>query len=211
MRAPIESKRPARSGFIAAAFLISLAALAGCGGGGSGTVTPPVAPPPTSGTGITVYPGTTTVPLGGKATFTAYAASSPSTTSFTWAVTGGSANGTITTDSSGKGDYVAPATAPTGAVTVTVTSGSSLGGSATVTITALPAGGIAVSPASIFVAAGTTFQFGATANGATTTVTSWQVNGTAGGDTLHGTIDANGNYTAPAMPPPGGSTTITAI
>ena len=32
-----------------------------------------------------------------------------------------------------------------------------------------------------------------------------------GGDTLHGTIDVNGNYTAPAVPPPGGSTTVTAI
>ena len=211
MRPGINLTRVRLISFLAIA-LASVAGLAACGGGsggGSVVVTPP--PPPPTGTGITVFPGVATVPLAGKAVFTAFVPSAPTTTTFTWAVTGGSANGTITTDASGKGDYVAPAAVPAGAVTVTVTSGSSLGGSATVTITALPAGGIAVSPASISVAAGTTFQFGATANGATTTVTSWQVNGTAGGDTLHGTIDANGNYTAPAMPPPGGSTTITAI
>jgi hypothetical protein len=195
--------------------LMSVAGLAACGGGGGGSavVTPPPAPPPAIGTGITVFPGVASVPLGGKAVFTAYVPSAPTTTTFTWAVTG-SGNGSITTDATGKGDYVAPTSAPAGAVTVTVTAtvnSVSLGGSATVTISALPAGGVAVSPASISVAAGSTFQFSATANGGAATVTSWQVNGTGGGDTLHGTIDANGNYTAPAMPPPGGSTTITAI
>ncbi len=101
---------------------------------------------------------------------------------------------------------------PTGAVTVTVTSGSSLGGSATVTITAAAAGGVAISPASRRASGRRTkFQFAATVNGAAATVTSWQVNGVSGGDSLHGMIDTLGNYTAPAVPPPGGSTTITAI
>jgi hypothetical protein len=150
------------------------------------------------------------VAVGGKAVFTAYIPSAPTTTNFTWAVTGGSANGTITADGTGKGDYVAPAAIPTGAVTITVTSGS-LGGSATVTIGAAATGGVAISPGSIAVQAGTTFQFSATSNGGPATVTQWEVNGTPLGDTLHGSIDSNGNYTAPAMPPPGGSTTITAI
>ena len=39
----------------------------------------------------------------------------------------------------------------------------------------------------------------------------WQVNGTTGGDGLHGTIDSTGTYIAPLTPPPGGTTTITAI
>ena len=60
------------------------------------------------------------------------------------------------------------------------------------------------------IAAGATQSFTATVNGAPVTAT-WEVNGTPGGDGLHGTIDSSGNYIAPASPPPGGSTTITAI
>ena len=67
-----------------------------------------------------------------------------------------------------------------------------------------------ISPAAIAVAAGSDFQFGATLNGVASPAT-WQVNGTTNGDTLHGTIDVNGNYTAPAVPPPGGATTVTAM
>jgi hypothetical protein len=85
-----------------------------------------------------------------------------------------------------------------------------LGGSSTITVTSAPAGGVAISPAAIAVPAGTVFQFGATISGVASAAT-WQVNGTTGGDTLHGTIDTSGNYTAPAVPPPGGSTTITAV
>ncbi len=205
-------KKSLRFSFFTIAILMSVAALSACGGGGGSTPTPPPPPPPPpAGSGITVFPGTTTVALGGKAVFTAFVPSAPKTTTFTWAVTGGSGNGTITTDSAGNGDYVAPATMPTGAVTITVTSGSSLGGSATVTISAAAAGGVAVSPASIALPAGGPFQFAATVNGTPASVTHWQVNGTNGGDSLHGTIDASGNYAAPAVPPPGGSTTITAI
>jgi hypothetical protein len=205
-------KKSLRFSLLTVAILMGVAALSACGGGGgSNPPPPPPPPPPPVGTGITVFPGTTTVALGGKAVFTAYVPSAPTTTTFTWAVTGGSANGTITTDGTGKGDYVAPAAMPTGPVTVTVTSGSSLGGSATVTITAAAAGGVAVSPAAVAVPAGQPLAFSATVNGAAATVTQWKVNGTTGGDTLHGTIDSLGNYTAPAVPPPGGSTTITAV
>ena len=155
--------------------LAGVAGLAACGGGGGGSsvVVAPPPPPPATGTGITVFPGVASVPLGGKAVFTAFVPSAPSTTTFTWAVSG-TGGGTITTDGTGKGDYVAPTTAPAGSVTVTVTAtvnSVSLGGSATVTISALPVGGVAVSPASISVAAGSTFQFGATANGGAATVT----------------------------------------
>ena len=211
MPAPAGKWNVLRASFLSTA-LMGVVALAACGGGsggGSTVVTPPPAPTPTT---ITVYPGTTSVPLGGKAVFTAYVPSVTTQPTFTWAVTG-SGNGSITASGTGQGEYVAPTTMPAGAVTVTVTATAnnvSLGGSATVTITALPAGGVAISPAAISVAAGSTFQFGATLNGAASPAT-WQVNGTTGGDTLHGMIDVYGNYTAPAMPPPGGSTTVTAM
>ena len=152
------------------------------------------------------------MPLGGKVVFTAYVPSTTTSPTFTWAVTG-SGNGSITTSGTGQGDYVAPTAAPAGSVTVTVTAtvnNVALGGSSTITVTAVPAGGVAISPAAIAVPAGTTVPFSATVNGVAA-ATTWQVNGTTGGDTLHGTIDINGNYTAPAVPPPGGSTTITAV
>ena len=214
MRSPVDPKRSLRSSFFAIAILMGVATLSACGGGGGGgSVTLPPPPPPPVGTGITIYPGTTTVPLGGKATFTAFVPSATTTPTFTWAVTG-TGNGSITTDGSGNGDYVAPTTAPAGTVSVTVTStvnGVSLGGTATVTISAAAAGGVAVSPAAVAVAAGAPFQFSATLNGNPATVTQWQVNGVVGGDTVHGTISSLGDYTAPLVPPPGGSTTITAV
>lgn len=89
-------------------------------------------------------------------------------------------------------------------VAVTATSG---GFSATVVVSITTPQGITVSPAVAAAAAGTLTTF--TATGASGTVT-WEVNGTAGGDGVNGTIDQNGNYTAPLTPPPGGSTVITA-
>jgi hypothetical protein len=183
--------------------LVSLAACGGGssgngggGGGGGGTPTP-------SSNGLTIYPSTASVPVGGTADFTGYVPSSP-TSAITWAVAGGSGNGTIT----GAGVYTAPASAPSPAqVAVTATSGNF---SATAVVTVTAAQGLAVSPAAASVLAGTVTPFAATMNGAAAAGVTWEVNGTAGGDAIHGTIDVNGNYTAPLTPPPGGSTVVTA-
>lgn len=188
----------------AVAGLISLSA---CGGGGSSMTTPPGNPTPSSN-GLTVYPASASVPLGGEAIFTGYVPSSPTST-ITWAVTGGSANGTITTNASGQGVYTPPASVPSpAAVAVTATSGNF---SATAVVTVSAAQGLTVTPSVASVAAGSTTAFAATMNGAAAAGVTWEVNGTAGGDQPHGTIDANGNYTAPLTPPPGGSTVITAV
>ncbi len=93
-------------------------------------------------------------------------------------------------------------------ITVTARHRHGLSGTATLNVTA--AQGVLVSPSAVAIAAGATQSFAATVNGAAVTAT-WEVNGQVGGDGLHGTIDSNGNYIAPASPPPGGSTTITAI
>jgi hypothetical protein len=146
---------------------------------------------------VAVYPATASVPVNGKVQFTAFAASLPSGT-ITWSVAGG---GSI----SAAGLFTAPASPAT--VTVTATS-SGLTGTATLNVTAPQ--GMSVSPSAVAIAAGGTQAFTATVNGSAVTAT-WEVNGTPGGDGLYGTIDTNGNYSAPATPPPGGSTTITAI
>jgi hypothetical protein len=184
--------------------LAALISVAGCGSSGSSGPQPSPTPTPSSN-GLSIFPGTASVPVGAQAVFIGYVPSQ-SNASITWAVTGGSANGSITSNSSGQGIYTAPAAVPSPAqIAVTATSS---GFSATAVVTITAAQGITVSPASASIPAGGQQSFMAT--GATGTVT-WEVNGSPGGDGVHGTIDTNGNYTAPLTPPPGGSTVITAL
>lgn len=179
-----------------------LMSLAACGGGSSGNGGGGGGNPTPSSNGLTIYPSIASVPVGGTADFTGYVPSD-STATVTWAVTG-SSNGSIT----GAGVYTAPASVPSPAeVAVTATSGNF---SATAVVTITAAQGIAVSPAAASVLAGSVTPFTATSNGAIAAGVTWEVNGTAGGDSVHGTIDINGNYTAPLTPPPGGSTVVTA-
>jgi hypothetical protein len=185
-----------------AAALASVLTLTSCGGGGGGGATTP-----TNGNtvlAVTVYPGSASVPINGTVQFTAFLPSAPTTT-FTWAVSGG---GTI---NSSTGVYKAPASIPSPAtVTVTATpaANTSLSGRATINLTA--AQGVLVSPAGLAVRAGRIETFTATVNGAAV-APGWEVNGVAGGDSIHGTIDGSGNYTAPLTPPPNGSAVITAV
>jgi len=181
--------------------VVGLMSLAACGGGGSSTPPPPPNPTPSSN-GLTVYPSTASVPVGGTVDFIGNVPSNSSAT-ITWAVSG-SSNGSITS----AGVYTAPTAVPSPAeVAVTATSGSF---SATAVVTVTVAQGLTVNPAAASVAAGTTTQFTATSMGAVAAGVTWEVNGTPNGDAVHGTVDANGNYTAPLTPPPGGSTVVTA-
>jgi hypothetical protein len=176
-----------------------LVALAGCS-----TSSAPTSPRPTpTASGLVIYPPSASVPVGAQGVFAGYVPSKPNST-VTWSVTG-SGNGTITS----AGVYTAPASIPNPAqVAITATSGS-LTATAVVTVTA--AQGVTVSPAIAAIPSGSTTTFTATVNGAQATGVIWQVNGTEGGDGVHGTIDSNGAYSAPLTPPPGGSTVITAV
>jgi len=150
---------------------------------------------------VDIYPAVASVPINGNVQFTAFLPSQPTST-FTWSVTGG---GTI---NSSSGAYTAPSSPAIVTVTATSSAGSSLTGTATLNVSA--AQGVQISPAVIAIPAGATQIFSATVNGSAVTAT-WQVNGTTGGDGLHGTIDSSGTYMAPLTPPPGGTTTISAI
>ena len=178
--------------------LAAVAALAACGGGtySNGPNPQPVG---TSGT-ASIYPQSPSVPVGGTVNFLASIPGQSSPT-FKWAVTG---SGTI--DAS-TGIYKA-GTSP-GTATVKVTSGN-FAGTAQVTVTAAPANGVTMSPAALFVEAGSTVPITALSGGQPAAVTEWDVHGTANGDSVYGFIDNSGNYTAPLTPPPGGSVTITA-
>lgn len=186
----------------AAVVMAGLMFMAGCGGGSSATV-PPTPTPSASGP-VAIYPGTISVPVSGGVQFSAFLASAPTAT-FTWTVSSG--GGTI---NGSTGAYTAPAMIPANPVVTITAKGSNATGTAVVTIVAAPAGGLAINLSGIVVPAGTGFAFSATSNGNPVTPT-WEVDGTPGGDSIHGIIDADGNYFAPYTPPPGGSTTVTAI
>jgi hypothetical protein len=182
----------------------SLASLVACSSNGNGAVSPPPPPPNTSGP-VVIFPGTVSVPLSGMVDFTAFLPGVPAA-HFSWSVSG-TGNGSINASS---GVYTAPTSVPnpaTATITATDTTTSKTG-TATINITA--AQGVAVSPAGIAVPAGTMQAFVASVGGVVVAPT-WQVNGTPGGDAIHGLISASGVYTAPLSPPPGGVTTVTAV
>jgi hypothetical protein len=54
-------------------------------------------------------------------------------------------------------------------------------------------------------------QFTASVTGTTNTAVTWQVNGVTGGSAAAGTIDANGNYTAPGAVPAPANVTVSAV
>jgi uncharacterized protein (DUF1800 family) len=70
---------------------------------------------------------------------------------------------------------------------------------------------VTVTPASSSVRAGSAQAFTATVTGTTNTSVTWEVNSIAGGNSTIGTIDASGNYLAPAAVPTPNSVSIEAI
>ncbi|MEQ1354482.1 MAG: hypothetical protein ABLT11_10715, partial [Candidatus Acidiferrum sp.] len=70
---------------------------------------------------------------------------------------------------------------------------------------------VTVAPTSASVQVSTSKAFMAAVANTSNTAVAWQVNGVAGGDSTHGTIDATGNYTAPATVPSPATVTVTAV
>ncbi|HZP84751.1 MAG TPA: hypothetical protein VFB21_24155 [Chthonomonadaceae bacterium] len=146
------------------------------------TITVTVVPP------VRVSPATTTVYTSGIKTFSATGPDA-SVIPVTWSVQEGAAGGTI----DANGLYTAPATPGTYHIVATSQADATKTGTATVTVLANP---ITVAPPTVTLSVGGTSSFTAKLNGTPTTAVNWSVQeGNAGG-----TIDANGNYTAPATP-----------
>lgn len=161
------------------------------------------APPPVT---VTVSPSSASVQVSTTKQFAATVNNS-SDQSVTWSVTGG---GTITSG----GLYTAPASVPSGAVTVQATSVASptATGSASVTVTnpTLPVS-VTISPASADVRVNRSRVFTATVQNTTNQSVTWKVNGITGGNSTVGTITAQGNYTAPRSVPAGGTVQVSAV
>ncbi len=69
---------------------------------------------------------------------------------------------------------------------------------------------VQISPTSATLFTGQTQQFSATVTGTTNLGVNWLVNGTAGGNSTNGTIDATGLYTTPAVAP-GSTVSVSAV
>ena len=129
--------------------------------------------------------------------------------SVTWSVNnvagGSSTVGTI----SASGLYTAPSTVPSPtAVSVTATSAadSTKSGNLSITLTLR----IGITPAATTVQLFHSQQFSATVIGVANETVAWGVNGTAGGNSIVGTIDSNGLYTPPVSLPTPGNVSVTA-
>ena len=159
---------------------------------------------------VAVSPKTASVVTGLTQQFSATVTNS-SNTSVTWQVnnvTGGNATaGTI----SGTGLYTAPATVPSGAVTVTAVSVADNTKSDTAAVTVVTAVSVTMSPKTASVQAGFTKQFTTTVANTSNTAVTWQVNNVTGGNSTVGTISATGLYTAPTTVPASNPVTVKAI
>jgi hypothetical protein len=169
----------------------------------------------TSTVSMTVVPATATVPATLTQQFLA-TVTGATNTNVTWqvnGVTGG--NATVGTVSTG-GLYQAPATAPGSAITVTAISDAngttSASSAVTIAASSAPAISVSTNPSGVTVVYTSTLQaFIASVTGETNTAVNWEVNGVAGGNSIVGTIDASGNYTAPAAVPAPALVLITAV
>ena len=145
---------------------------------------------------VTVSPQSAVVEAGQVAHFTANVAGDMS--GVIWSVNrmvgGSSTVGTIDL----TGDCDAPMIAQDMTVTVAATSRKDATKSASASISVIaPKGIVSVSPQSAVVFAGQSAQFEAAVSGDAGVI--WSVNGISGGNVTVGTIDAAGNYTAPAV------------
>jgi hypothetical protein len=159
---------------------------------------------------VSASPASITLQTGASTAFTA-SVTGTANTAVAWRVNGipggNAAVGTITA----AGIYTAPASVPTPA-TVTVEAVSVADptaiGSALVTIVQRVA--VSVSPSLATVGTFLTQQFTATVTGSSNPSVTWSVNGVPGGNAAVGTVDATGQYTAPASVPTPNTVTITA-
>ena len=164
--------------------------------------------PPVS---VSVSPATVTLNVDFTQQFNATVTNASNST-VTWQVDGvAGGNATVgTIDTSGL--YTPPSSVPSpNTVTVSAVSNEDGTKSASATVTLLPPVTVTVSPNAPSVVTLGTQQFTATVANTSDTSVTWDVNGTAGGNSTVGTIDSAGLYTAPASVPNPATVTVTAV
>ncbi|MFI5056553.1 MAG: hypothetical protein ACHQLQ_00055 [Candidatus Acidiferrales bacterium] len=181
----------------------------GCGGGGAGLVTPLPAPPPSIT--VTVTSTSSEVLLGNSLTITANVANT-SDTGVSWSVNdvpgGNNLMGTI----AASGVYIAPADLPVPAtvhVKATSQADATKSGSTDLTILSDIKIGLTSPGANVELGAMQAFHAAIASSGHPDAAVRWSIAGAACPSSC-GTVDANGNYTAPQILPQTASVTLTA-
>ena len=208
-RSAVAQRAPNRRCFSSALSALAISVLlAACGGAGGGGLTTPPPPPQLT---VTISPASGSVLLGETLPFSATVSNSPNT-SVSWSVNGlpgGSAQaGVISAD----GLYTAPAELPQGAeVQVTATSQADPTKSSTAGVSITSDISISLAPtiSSIELGAPQSFHATLTSSGKPDPTIHWSLSGAACPGNC-GTVDANGNYTAPAILPSNPNVTLTA-
>jgi hypothetical protein len=200
----------ARHEKVLAAILLAMSAWTlGCGGGGAGSVAPSSPSPPSIT--ISITPSSGSVLLGESLSFSA-SVSNTTNKSVTWSVNGVvgglSLTGTITAD----GVYTAPADLPAGAtvqVTATSNANSSVSATANVAITSDISVSLSPNTAGVELGAVQPFQASIKSQGRPDPSVRWSLAGTACPNAC-GSVDGNGNYTAPQILPSTATVSLTA-
>ena len=183
-------------------------ALPGCAGGGAGSGTVPPPPPAIS---VSVSPPTGSVLLGKNLSLTA-SVTGTTNTAVTWAVNGMTGGNSVVGTISADGSYTAPADLPSPAtvhVTATSMASPSSSASAQVTVTSDITVGVSTPNAAVELGARQSFAASLTSAGQPDTAIHWLLSGAACPLSC-GSVDANGNYTAPQILPAQPSLILTA-
>jgi hypothetical protein len=208
--------QPHSLALIILAILATAACTAGCAGGIAGPVAStsptPTAPTPTpSSVSVIVTPAATSVLLGNAQTFTSTVSGSTNSSVF-WSVNGVPGGSASTGFISSLGVYTAPQILPSPAnVTVTAQSAADSTKQASATITILSDITMALTPSAIGVELGATQPFHAaiTSAGQPNTAIRWSLSGLACPSAC-GSLDINGNFTAPQFLPATSTANLTA-
>lgn len=172
-------------------------------------MTPSPAPPPSISIGVT--PASAIVLLGNTQVFTA-TVKNTSDKAVAWNVNGVPAGNAATGTISTEGVYTAPANLPVPAtVQVTATSHADAIKSGAANLTIASDIGLAITPTSASVELGASQQFHAriASSGHPNTAVRWSISGAACPGAC-GTVDSNGNYTAPQILPQPSNVSLTA-
>src|ERR1700730_16723169 len=178
-------------------------------GASSAALTPP--PPPAPSMSLTITPSRASVVLGATQTFVA-AVTNASDTGVTWSVNGVVGGSATTGTISAAGVFTAPPDLPASTdAQITATSVADATKSATAAATITSDIAIALTPGTAGVLLGAAQPFHATliSSGHPDTAVRWSISGAACPSAC-GSLDANGNYTAPQILPTSATVTLSA-
>ncbi len=161
--------------------------------------------------GVTLSPLKATIGQLGQQQFSA-SVTGASNVGLTWSVSGTGCSGAACGTISSTGLYTAPATVPSGSITVTARSVADSTKSVSAVVTIVPATAISVSvaPSGVQIDVKGMQQFSATVSGSTNTSVHWTVTGPGCIGSACGSISATGLYTAPPVIPTSAKVIVTA-